>query len=101
VDLSTCPLYLSTITAEEQARIDQATTDVRDMLARAVAASGSGVVLVDTVDALRGHSICTRTPWASGLDLSDLRIFESYHPNKLGHGAEAARIMQTLGLSLT
>ena len=102
VDPTRCLIYSNLITAAEQAQIDQATTDVRDMLARAVAATGmgSGVVLVDTVDALRGHSICSPDQqWASGLDLSDLRIFESHHPNKLGHGAEALRIKRAFGLS--
>jgi hypothetical protein len=102
VDFAVCPFYVSTITAEEQARIDQATTDVRNMLAGAVAATGDPrVVLVDTVDALRGHSICSRSPWASGFDLSDLDIFESFHPNNAGHGAEAQRIRDRLALSLT
>jgi len=102
VDFGACPLVLSTTSGAERIRIEQAAKDVRDMLAGAVAATGDArVVLVDTVDALRGHSICSRDPFATGFDLSDLDAFESFHPNSKGHGVEAQRIRDRLGLTLT
>ena len=102
VDYTTCPVTLAGLTGAELNRIQEAFTNVRDMLARAVNATGDQrVVLVDTLDALRGHSICSRDPWANGLQVADLDIFGSYHPNQTGHGVEATRIAQMFGLTVT
>jgi PKD repeat protein/lysophospholipase L1-like esterase len=67
-----------------------------------LAALNASFYYLDTQDALSGHDICGRQPWAYGPTLqnsNDNVSSFSYHPNANGQGAMADRVAKKIGSS--
>jgi lysophospholipase L1-like esterase len=72
------------IDTEELNRIYEAALRVRDMIANAVEATGDpNVIFVDVLEAFRGQRLCSSTPMAKDITLTDIE--SSFHPNDRGY----------------
>ena len=83
---------LTFFSPHEMRRIGEGVDELAGVVA--AAASGAGAQVVDPREAFRGHAVCDREEWVSGVSFP---LEESFHPNALGHRAYARLVSEAFG----
>jgi lysophospholipase L1-like esterase len=98
-DSGNCSIVNTFLSNDELRRIYAAAYFINQMIGVAVRQSNDPrIVFVDTLDAFRGHRVCSPDSIRWAADVSFPTTSDTFHPNSAGYGQMAARIRSAAGI---
>ncbi|GAA2998802.1 hypothetical protein GCM10010483_49570 [Actinokineospora diospyrosa] len=98
-DFVRCTAVNNFLSDRELRRIYEAATQIKEVIAAAVAATGDPRVrFIDTLDAFRGHRVCAPDDQLWAANISYTTTSDTFHPNPAGYQEMARQVRAQLGL---